>query len=164
MRVIGGSAKGTKLASVPGTGTRPILDRIKTSLFDILRPEILDIAVLDLFAGSGAVGIEALSQGAAQVTFVEINPEAVTVLRANLEKTHLTEQADMIYIAPPQYQGLWLEALQLVAERPELVAPEGQVIVQIDPKEYEDLEITTLSLSDRRKYGNTELLFYRKAD
>ena len=80
MRVVGGSARGATLLLVPGDGTRPILDRVKTALFDILRPRISGAVMLDLFGGSGSVGIEALSQGAAHCTFIERGHKAVATI------------------------------------------------------------------------------------
>lgn len=180
MRVIGGSAKGRPLKSVPGDSTRPILDRVKTPLFDILRPNLADIEMLDLFGGSGAVGIEALSQGARHCVFLDTNARAIATIRANLESTELTDNAevrhtdafiylknttrsfDLIYVAPPQYKGLWIEAMRMIAERPHLVHDTGQIIVQIDPKEYETLELETFHEAQQRKYGNTILVFYTK--
>jgi 16S rRNA (guanine966-N2)-methyltransferase len=180
MRVVGGQARGTKLLSVPGDGTRPILDRVKTSLFDILRPTINAASVLDMFAGSGSVGIEALSQGASSCVFLDISSPAITTIKKNLAQTKLTSQAevrhtdcfgyvrntqrafDIIYVAPPQYKGIWLEALHILAERPHLLSDEGQIIIQIDPKEDESVELTTLREVNRRKYGNSLLVFYRK--
>ena len=182
MRVISGIAKGRNLLSVPGDTTRPILDRVKAALFDILRPELGDKSVLDLFGGSGAVGIEALSQGAASCVFVDVSPEATKTIRENLRITGLAEQGevrqtealhflaktdrsfDLIYIAPPQYKSLWVEAMQAVAERPELVSPAGVLVVQIDPKEYEPLILADFQETEQRKYGNTLLVFYRRVD
>ena len=181
MRVIGGTAKGKKLKSVPGEGTRPILDRIKVPLFDILRPKIANMRVLDLFAGTGAVGIEALSQGAEHCVFLDLNAKAVQTIKENLDNAGLTSKAevkhmdafgylkrvsksfDLIYVAPPQYEGLWIEAVRTIAERIYLVKPKGQVIVQIDPKEYEKLNLTELEETEQRKYGNTLLVFYERA-
>ncbi|NBW40418.1 16S rRNA (guanine(966)-N(2))-methyltransferase RsmD [bacterium] len=180
MRVVGGSAKGTKLLAVPGDTTRPILDRVKTSLFDILRPEIENVELLlDLFAGSGSVAIEALSQGAKRAIMLDMAPKAISTMRENLKKTHLEGQAevrktdafsylkntqkrfDLIYVAPPQYQGLWLEILQLIAERPSLLSgSHAKLIIQIDPKEREPFTSKQLVLDQERKYGNTLLLFY----
>lgn len=180
MRVIGGFAKGRKLLAVPGDTTRPILDRVKTALFDILRPEISGAVVLDLFAGSGSVGIEALSQGAAHCTFLDLAPAAVETIRKNIASVNLADKAeirsmdaftylrntkkefDLIYVAPPQYEGLWIEALRFIAERPALLRGSGTVIVQIDPREYERLILTALLETERRRYGNTELVFYKK--
>ena len=178
MRVIGGTARGCRLASVPGDSTRPIMDRVKTALFDILRPSIVGVSVLDCFAGTGAVGIEALSQGAGHCTFLDLEKRAIETIKSNLTAARLSELADvrhtdafrfvkncqrtfgLIYVAPPQYEGIWLEMLRMLAERPERLTPEGQIVVQIDPSEYEPQEFSNLTLSDERKYGNTLLLFY----
>ncbi len=180
MRVIAGAAKGRTLASVPGDSTRPITDRVKAALFSILHSleMIEDRRYLDLFGGTGAVGIEALSRGAAAAVFCERDRLALKTLRRNLEATELAEQAtvvpgdafaylqrpglapfDVIYIAPPQYQGLWLRALQIVDARPELLTAEGIVIVQVFPKEWHTPALSRLALFDQRRYGSTELFF-----
>ncbi len=180
MRVITGSAKGRKLLSVPGQHTRPITDRVKTALFDTLGQQVGGCRFLDLFSGTGSVGIEALSRGAAEVLFVEINRQALRTIGENLRRTGLAERAhvvpgdvftflrrpdlgpfDVIYVAPPQYRGLWAKALQVIDARSSLLMMEdGQVIVQIHPKEQEELELQHLELVDRRRYGSTVLLFW----
>ena len=180
MRVITGSAKGRKLASVPGDSTRPITDRVKEALFNILTGEVEEARVLDLFAGTGGVGIEALSRGAREVWFVDREWKAVQTVRANLQTTGFTSQTkvvkqdafkalrdlsgkttfDIIYVAPPQYQGLWAEAVTQI-DALDVLAPDGLVIAQIHPKEYRDLPLKRLSLADKRKYGSTVLCFYR---
>ncbi|RME47556.1 MAG: 16S rRNA (guanine(966)-N(2))-methyltransferase RsmD [Caldilineae bacterium] len=181
MRVIAGSAKGRKLKEVPGDTTRPITDRVKEALFSILGETIAGARVLDLFGGTGAVGIEALSRGAAHVTFVEQAAAAVRTIRHNLTHTRLADRAtvirgdafkflaasppapfDIIYIAPPQYRGLWRRALERLDDHPALLAPEGIAIAQIHPKEFEDLALTHLTLYDRRRYGSTMLCFYER--
>lgn len=180
MRVVGGSAKGRALTAVPGDGTRPIMDRVKTSLFDILRPSLEGTRWLDLFGGSGSVGIEALSQGAAFCTFTELNPRAVETIKKNLAHTKLESQSsvrladafrflrsskdsfDIIYIAPPQYKGLWIEAVRTIAERPDLVTASGSMIIQIDPKENEELTLSDFEKTDERRYGNTVLVFFKR--
>ncbi len=122
MRVIAGSAKGRKLKSPTTDETRPILDRVKTALFDTLMGEIVDTRFLDLFAGVGGIGIEALSRGAASATFIELSPESYRLLRENLAITRLADKAetirgdafaflkaavaqgriyDIVYVAPP---------------------------------------------------------------
>lgn len=177
MRVIAGSAKGRVLATVPGTGTRPITDRVKESLFNILGQAVEEALILDLFAGTGSVGIEALSRGAEKVVFVEKNRRAVETIRKNLRVTGLeawaeirqtdvfklllnppAERFDFIYVAPPQYRGLWLDTLRALDKSPWL-APAGEVIVQIFPKELAPFELNTLTVFDERKYGSTLLLF-----
>ncbi len=179
-RVISGKAKGRKLKLVPGDTTRPIMDRVKENLFNILG-DVSGEHWLDLFAGTGQVGIEALSRGAAGVVFVDKARSAVQTVRDNLTHTRLTEGAtvlqadapatlrgwagppfDLIYIAPPQYHDLWSEALRAVdaaAER--LLLLNGLAVVQIDPREFRELALAHLVLRDQRRYGNTLLCFYR---
>jgi 16S rRNA (guanine(966)-N(2))-methyltransferase RsmD len=179
MRVIAGSAKGTPLQTVPGSGTRPVSDRVKEAVFNILGDDVVGSHVLDLFAGTGSVGIEALSRGAKQAVFVEKNHRAILTLRANLQRARLQDRArviqsdvfkflaspaepfDLIYIAPPQYQGLWSKTLLALDGNHAWLPPEGVVIVQIFPKELGALALANLSLTEQRKYGSTLLCFYR---
>lgn len=178
MRVIAGSAKGTPLESVPGSSTRPISDRVKEAVFDILGEAVVEAKVLDLFAGTGSVGIEALSRGARYAVFVEQAPRATATIRANLYRTGLQagarivqadvfrfltgepEPFDLIYIAPPQYQGLWSKTLLTLQAYPGWLSAEGIIIVQIFPKEFEPLALTHFQLTDRRRYGSTLLCLY----
>ena len=179
MRVISGTAKGRTLKAVPGEGTRPITDRVKESLFNILGADIRDARFLDLFAGTGGVGIEALSRGAKEAVFVEQGRAARETIRANLAITQLAERArvvradvftflsdtpdvpfDYIYIAPPQYKGLWAQTLQAIDAKPAWLSEDSQVIVQIHPVEFEPLQLERLALVDERKYGSTLLCFY----
>ena len=178
MRVITGKAKGRRLKSVPGSGTRPITDRAKSALFDILSYDVADTRFLDLFAGTGGVGIEALSRGADEVVFVEKSGVAVRTIYENLEHTQLTKGAqveradvfkylegsavpfDYIYVAPPQYKGLWSDTLRLIDRQPDWLRESGWVIVQIHPKEIKPLPLRHLVLTDQRDYGSTRLCFY----
>ena len=182
MRVITGTAKGKKLKGVPGDSTRPITDRTKEALFSILGDWIVEARILDLFAGTGGVGIEALSRGAAHVTFIDNNRDATQTIGENLRLTELASGAyvrradafkfleqppaepfDLIYIAPPQYQQFWAKALQRIdAEVDSWLLPDGVVIVQIHPIEYEELALKNLVLYDERKYGSTLLCFYER--
>jgi 16S rRNA (guanine(966)-N(2))-methyltransferase RsmD len=178
---VAGLAKGRILTAVPGAATRPITDRVKVALFDILAPEISGASVLDLFSGTGAVGIEALSRGAARVVFVDSEPAAIRVIHENLKRTGLSSGAqvvrtdafrfldrrgvpafDVIYIAPPQYRGMWREALQQVDRRAEWLVPDGQAIVQVDPREFTEVHLTVLREVDTRRYGSTLLAFYER--
>ncbi len=184
MRVIAGSAKGHRLYAVPGEATRPITDRVKEALFNILGDFIVGAWVLDLFAGTGSVGIEALSRGAAYVVFVDKSPVALRTVRRNLEHTRLSERATLvqadafrylarpigqsfhlIYVAPPQYLGMWTKVIQMLDERPQWLArsldKDALAIVQIHPREHQMLELQHLSLYDLRRYGSTLLCFYR---
>lgn len=180
MRVVSGSAKGIKLKAVPGDKTRPILDRVKTALFDIVRPDLEGALFLDCFSGTGQVAIEALSQGASKAIMIDLQKLAINTIKENLETCKLADKAevrntdiflylkntskifDIIFIAPPQYQGLWEDTLRFIAERPTLLSDDGQIIVQIDPKEYEEVTLETLAEVRQKKYGNTLLVFYKK--
>jgi 16S rRNA (guanine(966)-N(2))-methyltransferase RsmD len=182
VRVVGGSARGLRLQGPPTEGTRPISDRAKEALFNILGPGIRGTRFLDLFAGTGAVGIEALSRGAAEAVLVERDRAVVDVIRANLTKTRLTDGAqavqadvfawlerspdpfDLVFSGPPQWQELWGRSLAAIDERPGLLAPDATVIVQLDPREEADEPpLTRLQLDDSRRYGNVALRFYSVA-
>jgi 16S rRNA (guanine(966)-N(2))-methyltransferase RsmD len=182
MRVISGDAKGIQLKSVPGNSTRPITDQVKEALFNILGPSIYDVDFLDLFGGTGAVGIEALSRGANHAVFLETNYRAYQIIKENLESTGMAPYAtvlkkdafvylkdepdqsfDFVYIAPPQYQKLWIRAMEILQENPEWVKPGGRVIVQIHPKEYQNVDgYTNFQEFDQRSYGDTLLVFFRR--
>jgi 16S rRNA (guanine(966)-N(2))-methyltransferase RsmD len=181
LRVIAGIARGRKLRPVPGDTTRPITDRTKESLFNIIGNDIRGASFLDLFSGTGSVGIEALSRGAARILFVDKIPQAIHTIHANLEnsglkdlpgveirrqdaftllKTTPEQRFDYIYIAPPQYKSLWKKALTEVDGNPAWLSPDAWVIVQIHPIEYEQTELKNLKEFDTRKYGSTLLVFY----
>jgi 16S rRNA (guanine966-N2)-methyltransferase len=178
MRVIAGSAKGVPLRPPSSDGTRPIAGRAKEALFSILHPVLPGARFADVFAGTGAVGIEALSRGAAEATFVELSPVAVGDLRHNLERTGLADRAkvvyddafaflarcrdpyDVVFLGPPQWQDLWAASLEAVDERPECVAGDGLVVVQCDPREVRDLPLRNLERTSERRYGNVALLFH----
>lgn len=181
MRVTTGTAKGRKLASVPGSTTRPITDRVKQALFNIIADDVKNCTMLDLFGGTGAVGIEALSRGAQRVTFIDSAMAAVKTMQGNLKALGLDARAsvvkqdafaylgaqpnqryDFIYIAPPQYEALWLKALMLVDANPHWLTDTGCVICQIDPREYAQVVLQNLEPGDERKYGNTMLLFFER--
>ncbi len=174
MRVVTGEAKGRKLKSPKTMGTRPIIDRVKTALFDILSTRVEDVRFLDLFGGVGSVGIEALSRGAAHATFIEMNGKVLKILRENLQITGLADRAetlhadafkflqhqgmlakgpgasssshtyDIIYVAPPQYQEMAARTLSMLDTSP-LLAGDGLVIVQVHPKERPGIAAVPLS-------------------
>ncbi len=180
IRVIAGKAKGRKLHRVPDIDVRPIGDRVKEALFNIIGADIREARLLDLFAGTGSIGIEALSRGAARVFFIDENRKAIETIRKNLEHTKLQEEAaveqrdafqflqhkpmidpfDYIYVAPPQYKGMWIKGIKAVDDNLAWLNPDAWVIAQIDPDEYEELELKYLVEFDQRRYGNTLLIFY----
>jgi 16S rRNA (guanine(966)-N(2))-methyltransferase RsmD len=179
LRVIAGTARGRRLRSVPGDTTRPITDRVKESLFDILGGDIQSATFLDLFAGTGSVGIEALSRGAEYSRFIDIQPQALETVRTNLDITGLKARAetvkmdafaylaqpadrpfDYVYIAPPQYKGLWKRALISLDSHIDWLSKDAWIVVQIYPGELEPVELKNLVEFDQRKYGSTLLIFY----
>jgi 16S rRNA (guanine(966)-N(2))-methyltransferase RsmD len=183
LRVIAGKAKGRKLKAVPGDTTRPITDRTKESLFNILASDVIDSNWWDLFGGTGAVGIEALSRGAAFVRFSDLNRAPVETIKFNVEHCGFKSQAEVrradsfsylsaapdkkfeyIYIAPPQYQEMWAKALELLDDNIEWLSDDGWAIAQIDPREYKELALENLEEFDQRKYGTTTLVFYQRKE
>jgi 16S rRNA (guanine966-N2)-methyltransferase len=186
MRIIGGSAKRRSLKSPSASlGVRPILGRIKKSLFDILRPRLDNAEFLDLYAGSGAVGIEALSRGAASVTFVDLNPNCLSVVRQNLSRLQLFDKAkvvkadasrslthvggpfDLIFMGPPYHDAKW-NALHLTSPTLSAIAgagvlkPGGWVIGQHHAKEVL-VDDPRWRMFRRENYGDTRLSFFEYA-
>jgi 16S rRNA (guanine966-N2)-methyltransferase len=187
LRIIGGKAKGRRIRSVPGETTRPITDKVREALFNIIGSDIYGATFLDLFAGTGSVGIEALSRGAEYVLFIERNRRPITVIRENLKSTNLQEgsmviQADAftyleglpnqqfnyVFIAPPQYKDMWERALISLDKQTEWLSKDAWVIVQIHPIEYKPIGdkvmVANLVEFDQRHYGSTILVFYRRSD
>jgi len=182
LRVISGLAKGRRLKDVPGDTTRPVTDRVKEALFNILASDVQDSNWWDLFGGTGAIGIEALSRGATFVRFSELNRLPIETIKANLQTTGFDNQAEIrrgdaftmltaypdrtfeyVYIAPPQYKEMWSHALQALDKNPGWLNDEGAwVIIQIHPREYQELALDNLQEFDQRKYGSTLLVFYEK--
>ena len=179
LRVISGKAGGLRLRSVPGDATRPITDRSKESLFNILSTDIVGSRFLDLFAGTGSVGIEALSRGAAFARFVDKQRQAINTVQANLKSTNLETSAevlrmdafsllekpadqefDYVFIAPPQYKQLWKRALTIHDQHPQWLVEDAWVIVQIHPVEYEKLPLNNLEELEQRRYGSTIFIFF----
>ncbi len=182
LRVIAGKAKGRRLQMVPGSGTRPIGDRAKGALFNIIGADIEASRFLDLFAGTGSVGIEALSRGAAQAVLVDSSPRAIRTIQDNLRATGLesgarvlrsdsfaylkttqSEGFDYLYVAPPQYQNLWSAALTALDRLSGWLNPDAWIVAQIHPREYETLTLSRLIEFDQRRYGSTLLVFWEAA-
>jgi 16S rRNA (guanine966-N2)-methyltransferase len=178
-RIIAGKAKGMRLQDVPGDNTRPITDRVKESLFNIIGKDIEDSSIFDLFGGTGSVGIEALSRGAKFARFIDNHHFAVATIKRNLDFTLLKNHAEVfhgdalshlrqtpdrqfeyIYIAPPQYKRIWQKAIKVLNDNPGWMCEDCWVVVQIHPIEYEKLELRHLNEFEQRRYGSTLLVFY----
>ncbi len=148
MRVIAGSAKRIPLKTIDGLSTRPTTDRIKETLFNMIQDDVFSSDFLDLFAGSGQMGIEALSRGANSATFVENNPRAVSVIKENLQKTRLMDQAkihsmdvlgaissmqadsfDVIFMDPPYQMGIEERVLSLIKDY-SILRDDGFIIIE----------------------------------
>ncbi len=171
MQVITGSAKGIKLR-VPHKA-RPISDRAKTSIFDVIGPDVIDKRILDLYAGSGALGIEALSRGARSCTFVDSNKFAVKDIESNLEKTSLKDKAevrnqralkflsdtpdesyDLVFADPPYefYKGPG--RLERIMDAVTRITPPGGALIVKHPWKLELPEVKNLKLADKRQFGS----------
>ena len=183
MRIISGKARGTKLVTIEEITTRPTLDRVKESLFNIIQSKInQSCIVLDLFAGSGALGIEALSRGAKKAYFCDTNKKAISAITQNLEKTKLLEKAeifnkdyidclerikeplDIIFLDPPYKLDLTGKAVKTIIDR-NLLKEDGIIIVETDEekRDLEELEsIPNISVIDKRKYGRASLIFIKE--
>lgn len=184
MRVISGKARGTKLSSIDDIATRPTLDRVKESLFNIIQNNIQDSDILDLFAGSGAIGIECISRGAKQAYLCEKSHISSKMIYQNLEKTKFLNQAiviekdykqclqmlkkekksfDIIYIDPPYRENIAVDATERIMSL-ELLKEEGIIIIETDDeqRELKELEKVSLRVYDLRKYGRVSLIFLNR--
>ena len=182
MRVISGLARGTKLKTIDEMTTRPTLDRVKESLFNILQNQIKNSVVLDLFAGSGALGIEALSRGAAKAYFCDTNRDAINVIKENLNKTRLISKAealnvdykkalnninesfDLIFLDPPYKLDIAVDALKSIINN-NLLKSEGIIVIETDEIDRDINELYNLSeidIIDKRKYGRANLIFLKR--
>ena len=181
MRVIAGTAKGTKLSSIDDLSTRPTLDRVKEPLFSIIQNNIEQANVLDLFAGSGALGIEALSRGSKHYTFCDKSYKSIQMLKENIKKTRMEEKStilnvdykkclsnqkekyDIIFIDPPYKFDIAVDSIKRIIDL-KLLAKDGIIIIETDEEERElkELEEVDLEVYDLRKYGRVKLLFVRE--
>ncbi len=180
MKVIRGKVKKKNFGVPPNI--RPTSFRVKKVIFDILREEIPGKHVLDLFAGSGALGIEALSEGAATAVFVDIRRGCINTIVRNLASLKLIGQAvyfvkdafkaikdfsrknerfDIIFLDPPYYKGMAKNALQYI-DGYDILAPSGYIVVLCYRKELIDCTFQKISLHREKEYGQTRLLFYKK--
>lgn len=185
MRIISGISRGTKLYTLDGENTRPTLDRVKEPLFSIIQNYIRGSNVLDLFAGSGALGLEALSRGAKKAVLCDKSYEAVNIIKKNIEKTHLEEKAevlcmdykkcistindkfDIIFIDPPYKLDIAIKSVEMILER-DLLSEDGLLIIETDDEIRELQEIKKLNYNiniiDQRTYGRVKLIFLKKEE
>ena len=181
MRIISGIARGTKLYTLEGENTRPTLDRVKEPLFSIIQNYIKDAMVLDLFAGSGALGLEALSRGAKEAILCDKSYEAIGIIKKNINKTHfeektkvlcmdykkcllgLNEKFDLIFIDPPYKYDIAVNAVEIILDN-NLLSPEGVIVIETDEEEREIQKIKNLSnieIINLRTYGRVKLIFLK---
>ncbi|MBM7867030.1 16S rRNA (guanine(966)-N(2))-methyltransferase RsmD [Heliobacterium gestii] len=179
MRIISGQARGHRLVSVKGWETRPTADRVKEALFNVLAGRCLEAQCLDLFAGTGALGLEALSRGAAFVYWVEKNPAACATIVKNIQSTRLDrgkvlkqdvrqacqrllaegKRFDLIFADPPYKRELWLPVLEMAAAG--LLAPEGVLIMESSRDEGLPEQFGSLSRRKQDRYGDTMIHYYQ---
>lgn len=179
MRVITGTARGRRLITLEGNDTRPTTDRVKEALFSIIQFEIEGRAVLDLFAGSGQLGIEALSRGAKSAVFVDGSKKAAEVVKKNLESTAFSRSAsvvcgdafaflksrgekfDIAFLDPPYSTGLLQKALESV---PRVMNKSGVIICESPDSETMPESAGDFTLQKRYRYGKVSLSVYRVAE
>lgn len=181
MRIVSGKAKGTKLYTLNGESTRPTLDRVRESLFNIIQNQIQDSIFLDLFSGSGAIGLEAVSRGAKKAILCDISKEACKIIEKNIVKTHalenielhqsdfkkvlinkINEKVDIVFLDPPYETDFATEAVKILLEK-NLLKQNAMIIIETDnsKKVIEDLENINCEIKDIRKYGRAYLIFLK---
>ena len=182
MRIISGSCRGRKLVQIQGQDIRPTSDRVKEALFNILGPGIREKSVLDMFAGTGALGLEALSRGARSAVFLDTAQSSCDVIQRNVELCRMSDYAriirhdiinaslpvfdppfDLIFMDPPYNKGY---PEQVIGKSGffNLLAPEGIVIVEQSAKESFNYPVNSLDKYLEKKYSRTALRFLRKSD
>lgn len=181
VRVIGGSKRGFKLVCPSGRRVRPTADRIREAIFNILSSCVVEASVLDLMAGTGALGIEALSRGAQKAVFVDNHIQSITLIRQNLahcglahlgtvikkdalvflreDAVNLAEPFDLVFVDPPYAWGETAKLLHLIG--PSVLSPTGLVLVEHAADADLPTNVGQLAQIDCRRYGNTELVFYQ---
>ncbi|MBR1737683.1 MAG: 16S rRNA (guanine(966)-N(2))-methyltransferase RsmD [Firmicutes bacterium] len=183
MRVISGSARGLKLKAPKGSNTRPTADRIKESLFNIIAGELCDICFLDLFGGSGAIGIEAISRGAAKAVFIDSDREAQSIIKDNIKAARFEdkcrvigcdiksgiarlsqsgEKFDIIFMDPPYDRGLTEEALDSIV-RTRILKDDGFIICEQAIEENEP-DIEGLCVFRTKEYKIAKMTFIRYSE
>ncbi len=178
MRITGGVARGLRLEVPPGLRVRPTSDRVRTALFQILAQELPESLVLDLFAGTGALGIEALSRGAARVDFVERDPRLCSAIERNLEKTGFADRGRVhraqveqavtflegpyhLVLLDPPYEMSGVERIMEALNRPGLLEKGGLVVMEHSSRSDVAERYGMFRREDQRRYGDTALSSYR---
>lgn len=180
MRIISGRLRGMQIKTIDGETTRPTKDMVREALFSILFDKVADSIFLDLFSGSGAIGIEALSRGAEFVYFSDINRECISVINQNLEKARLSDKAevvlgnylhvldvlkdkkfDIVFLDPPYNKGFGVKAIEIISEY-EALNKDGIIILETDGIEEVPDSIGIYERYNYKKYGRNLLNFYRR--
>lgn len=183
MRIISGTAKGTKLYTLKGLETRPTLDRVKESLFNIICNNVPEARVLDLFSGSGAIGLEFASRGAERVYLCDKSKDACEIIKKNIAKTHLedkvklyhldfikaikelkNEKFDIVYLDPP-YKTDYITIAIFELIKNENLTQDTLIIAETDEEERilkQIQEIKNIEIIDKRNYGRANILFLKK--
>lgn len=179
MRIISGSARGTKLVTLEGLDTRPTTDRVKESLFNLLQYEFHEKRVMDLYAGSGALGLEAMSRGAVEIILVDQNKACIEIIQKNVEKTHglgkckvlkedvlsavrkqKPQSLDLIFMDPPYLKGHIEPTLEVIIQTN--VLKEGGLVVIEHEKSDQWAQPQGLELVKTRAYGICAITIYRR--
>ena len=179
MRIIGGKTRGTKLYTLEGLTTRPTLDRVKESIFNIIQQDILDAEVLDLFSGSGAIGLEMLSRGAKKAIVCDKSKQAIEIINKNIEKTHMQEYVkiynmdyekcleenknqvfDFIYLDPPYNTNFIEKSLEIIIQY-KMLKKDGTIILETDDENriLDKIKNMDVIIKDKRKYGRASVIF-----
>lgn len=178
MRIIAGEFKGKKIAAPSGVAVRPTFDKVKEALFSIIMDDIYDATVLDLFAGSGNLGLEALSRGARKVYFCDKSGESLKYIKQNISNckmeeysvvlagdfktciNSLREKVDVIFLDPPYSENLMEQAMEAIAEA-DLLNDYGIICCETGKHDEMPEDISGFEMFKEKKYGNTMLKFYR---
>lgn len=182
MRVIAGRARGLTLETIEGDSTRPTRDVVREALFSILMNNIPDARFLDLFSGSGAIGIEALSRGAKYAMFIDLNPKCTRIIKKNLEKAKFTEYSDVyntdykkaiskmnsksfdiIYVDPPYNKEIGIDAISRLSEA-DVLAEDGIIILETDTNELVPEQIGRYEKFNYKRYGRNILTLFKRKE
>ena len=184
MRIISGSMRGTKLFTLEGENTRPTLDRVKEALFSKINEKLFDSVVLDLFAGSGALGLESLSRGAKKAVLCDSSRDAIKIINQNIVKTKTEENTlllncdykkalqsiidynlkfDIVFLDPPYKTNYAIDSVKLIINN-NLLQNDGIIIIETDElnRVKENLDENIINIYDVKKYGRVNLLFLNK--